>query len=67
MLYTIYAQFVHCEFEMQKSNEVLDMRLMLEGEVKERFLKIKANKGLANNTEVVRLLIMEYPLKEEAP
>jgi len=46
---------------MQKENEILDIRLKLEGETRERFLKIKESKGLTNNTEVLRLLITEYP------
>ena len=48
-------------------NEVLDIRLRLNGEIKQRFLKIKQAKGLTNNTEVLRLVINEYfeQLKEK--
>jgi len=49
---------------MAEQEEVLDIRLRLEGEVKERFLKIKEAKGLTNNTEVMRLIIKEYPIKK---
>ena len=42
----------------------LDIRLRLNGEVKRRFLKIKENLGLTNNTEVLRLIIKEYYDKE---
>lgn len=38
----------------------LDIRLRLNGEVKRRFLEIKEDKGLTNNTEVLRLIIKEY-------
>ncbi|MBA7629047.1 hypothetical protein ES703_36544 [subsurface metagenome] len=42
------------------SETVLDIRLRLKGEVKNRFLDIKRAKGLTNNTEVLRLVINEY-------
>lgn len=45
---------------MQEEHEVLDIRLMLQGEVKDRFLKIKNKKKLRNNTEILRLIINEY-------
>jgi hypothetical protein len=45
---------------MEIINEV-QVRLVLEGEMAGRFLKIKEKYGLENNAEVVRLLItMEY-------
>ena len=44
----------------------LDIRLRLTGEVKRRFLEIKKDKGLTNNTEVLRLIIKEYYTKTEA-
>jgi hypothetical protein len=40
--------------------EILDIRIRLRGEVKDRFREIKRVKGLTNNTEVVRLIINEY-------
>jgi antitoxin component of RelBE/YafQ-DinJ toxin-antitoxin module len=40
--------------------EILDIRIRLRGEVKDRFRAIKRAKGLTNNTEVVRLIINEY-------
>jgi len=40
--------------------EVLDIRLKLEGDVAQRFLEIKKAKGLKNDTEVLRLIINEY-------
>lgn len=40
--------------------QVLDIRLRLSGEIKDRFLEIKRGKGLTNNTEVLRLIINEY-------
>jgi len=42
------------------TEEVLDIRLRLQGQVKERFLEIKSALGLTNNTEVLRLIINEY-------
>jgi hypothetical protein len=39
--------------------DIVDIRVKLIGEVKDRFLKIKKAKGLTNNTEVVRLAINE--------
>ena len=42
------------------SEKVLDIRLRLNGQIKDRFLKIKTAKGLTNNTEVLRLIINEY-------
>ena len=45
---------------MHSQNEPLDMRLILKGTVKDRFLKIKQKLGLNNNTEVVRFLINNY-------
>jgi len=45
---------------MEIVNEV-QVRLVLEGEMAGRFLRIKEKYGLENNTDVVRLLItMEY-------
>jgi hypothetical protein len=43
-----------------EEESILDIRLRLTGQAKERFLKIKTSKGLTNNTEVVRLIINEY-------
>lgn len=40
--------------------KILDIRLRLVGQVKDRFLKIKTAKGLTNNTEVLRLIINDY-------
>jgi len=40
--------------------EVLDIRLKLEGDIAQRFLAIKKAKGLKNDTEVLRLIINEY-------
>lgn len=40
--------------------KVLDIRLRLTGQIKDRFLDIKTAKGLTNNTEVLRLIINEY-------
>jgi len=46
----------------QKTNEseALKVYLRAEGEIAERFLKIKDHMGLKNHTEVVRALINEY-------
>jgi hypothetical protein len=43
-----------------ENENVLDIRLRLRGEIKDRFLKIKTAKGLTNSTEVLRLIINEY-------
>ena len=40
--------------------KILDIRLRLVGQAKDRFLKIKTAKGLTNNTEVLRLIINDY-------
>jgi antitoxin component of RelBE/YafQ-DinJ toxin-antitoxin module len=40
--------------------EIVDIRIRLAGEVKDRFQKIKRRAGLTNNTEVVRLVINYY-------
>jgi len=37
-----------------------DIRLRLEGEPKDRFLEIKRQLGLTNDTEVLRLMISQY-------
>jgi len=37
-----------------------DIRLRLEGEVKDRFLEIKRALGLTNDTEVLRVIITQY-------
>lgn len=50
----------NCGEKMQKENEILDIRVRLEGEVKEKFLQIKKVKGLTNNTEVLRFIINEF-------
>jgi antitoxin component of RelBE/YafQ-DinJ toxin-antitoxin module len=40
--------------------EIVDIRIRLVGEVKDRFQKIKRRSGLTNNTEVLRLVINYY-------
>jgi hypothetical protein len=40
-------------------NTKLSIRLDLEGELARKFEKIKREKGIANNTDVIRLLITE--------
>jgi len=42
------------------SAERQDIRLRLEGEPKDRFLEIKRQLGLTNDTEVLRLMITHY-------
>jgi len=37
-----------------------DIRVRLEGEVRDRFLEIKRALGLTNDTEVMRLIISQY-------
>ena len=46
----------------------INIRVELKGEEAEKFLTIKENRGLRNNTEVVRQLILEETkrLREEA-
>lgn len=46
------------------SMEEIKINCILKGKVAERFLKIKELTGLKNNTEVIRLIIKEYRLKE---
>lgn len=45
---------------MSEAKNILDIRVKLKGEVRNRFLRIKSAKGLTNNTEVLRLIINEY-------
>lgn len=49
-----------CVAKMSEEDEIVDIRVRLNGEIKRRFLEIKKAKGLTNNTEVVRLIINEY-------
>jgi len=42
------------------AEERVDIRIRLEGKVRDRFLEIKKVKGLKTNTEVIRALITEY-------
>ncbi|MEM3875436.1 MAG: hypothetical protein QXU45_09940 [Candidatus Bathyarchaeia archaeon] len=44
---------------MAVENQALEIQASLKGKVKERFLKIKRFKGLADD-EVLRLMINEY-------
>lgn len=44
--------------------EKLEIRVVLEDEVKQRFLVIKKRKGIKNNSEVLRYLISEYGAQE---
>jgi len=39
--------------------EKIHIRLDLEGEMAEKFIAVKRDKGLENNTDVIRLLIAE--------
>jgi len=41
-------------------NGEVKVYLRLSGEIKDRFLRIKEDKGLKNDTEVLRLIITEY-------
>jgi len=45
---------------MEQGNETLAITVRLEGEVKERFLKIQKATGLSSMSEVVRFLINWY-------
>lgn len=40
--------------------EIVDIRVKLFGEVRDRFQRIKRRSGLTNNTEVVRFIINDY-------
>jgi hypothetical protein len=48
--------------EKPSKEEIVDIRVQLKGKTRERFLKIKEKTGLENDTEVLRLIIMGYPL-----
>lgn len=41
-------------------NQKLEVRVVLEGEVAQRFLAIKKRKGIGNNADVVRFVVSEY-------
>ena len=43
-----------------QNNQPLEIRVVLHGEVKNRFHYIKRRKGLEANAEVLRLIINEY-------
>jgi len=45
---------------METGEKIVKINCLLHGEIAERFTKIKELKGLANNTEVIRLLISEF-------
>ena len=45
---------------MEQGNETLAITVRLEGEVKQRFLKIQKATGLSNMSEVIRFLINWY-------
>jgi len=41
-------------------NQRIEVRVVLNGEVAQRFLEIKKRKGIGNNADVVRFVISEY-------
>jgi hypothetical protein len=47
-------------------NEKLSIRLDLEGDLARKFERIKREKGIANNTDVIRLLITQAYNEMEA-
>jgi hypothetical protein len=42
-----------------RKGEVIQIRLNLEGELADKFLKIKKRYGLESNTDLIRLLIVQ--------
>ena len=42
------------------SEEVMDVRLKLKGEIVQQFREIKRHLGLHNDTEVIRFVIADY-------
>jgi len=45
---------------MSEKKQVLDIKLTLNGQVKDRFLEVKRAKGLTSDTDVLGLIINEY-------
>jgi len=41
-------------------SQKLEVRVVLNGEVAQRFLEIKRRKGIGNNADVVRFVVSEY-------
>ena len=48
------------------NNEIVDIRVTLEGEIATKFLAIKKSKGVSNNTEVFRSVINDFFNEHEA-
>ena len=45
---------------MEKEEKLVKINCLLKGQIAEKFLQIKKRKGLTNNTEVIRLTIIEF-------
>jgi len=45
---------------MTEKKRVLDIKLTLNGQIKDRFLEVKRAKGLINDADVLGLIINEY-------
>ncbi|RLE49190.1 MAG: hypothetical protein DRJ18_00135 [Candidatus Methanomethylicota archaeon] len=50
-----------------ESEQIVRIRLDLEGEDAKRFLKLKEKRGLKNNSELVRLVLKEAADREDIP
>ena len=48
-----------------ETKQIVRIRLDLEGEEAERFLKLKQKRGLKSNTELVRLILKEVEQHSE--
>lgn len=46
--------------------EIVDIRVILEGDIATKFLAIKKSKGVSNNTEVFRSVINDFFNEHEA-
>ncbi len=46
--------------------EIVDIRVVLEGDIATKFLAIKKSKGVSNNTEVFRSVINDFFYEHEA-
>lgn len=48
------------------NKEIVDIRVILEGDIATKFLAIKKSKGVSNNTEVFRSVINDFFNEHEA-
>lgn len=50
---------------MSNAGEIVDLRVILKGDVAKRFKMIKSAKGVSQNTEVIRLIVNDFFKRHE--